>query len=290
MRSKISVGWGIGLFRNFTWVILGYYFASVSLVLAALYFTLFTLKIDSVFLLLVIAGVPTVLMGMLMAALALEPLRSHFEQLERFTKETLHELNLPISTITANTSMLKKNTVDEKSLRRLERIEEATAMLRARHNELNYLIKKQMQVEQIELFALDTLLQTRVDFLSALYGRFEWSVAIEPTHIRADAMGLAKVIDNLIENAVKYSGASRRIEIVLQDAKLWITDFGVGMDEGVLLHIFDRYYQNDATMPGFGIGLHLVKRYCDRHRIGLHVKSIKEEGTTVVLNFKEVRV
>lgn len=278
------------MFRNLTWVILGYYFASVFLVLAGVYFTLFTLKIDSPFLLLVIAGVPTVLMGMLMAALALEPLRSHFEQLERFSRETLHELNLPISTITANASMLKKNCVDEKSLRRLERIEEATAMLRARHDELNYLIKKQMQMEQIEVFALDTLLHERVDFLSALYGRFEWSVAIEPTQIRADAIGLAKVIDNLIENAVKYSGASRRIEVELKEARLRITDFGVGMDEGVLLHIFDRYYQNDATMPGFGIGLHLVKRYCDRHRIGLHVKSVKDEGTTVVLNFKEVRV
>lgn len=287
---KISEGWGIGLFRNLTWVILGYYFASVFLVLAGVYFTLFTLKIDSPFLLLVIAGVPTVLMGMLMAALALEPLRSHFEQLERFSRETLHELNLPISTITANASMLKKNCVDEKSLRRLERIEEATAMLRARHDELNYLIKKQMQMEQIEVFTLDTLLHERVDFLSALYGRFEWSVAIEPTQIRADAIGLAKVIDNLIENAVKYSGASRRIEVELKEARLRITDFGVGMDEGVLLHIFDRYYQNDATMPGFGIGLHLVKRYCDRHRIGLHVKSVKDEGTTVVLNFKEVRV
>ncbi len=278
------------MFRNLTWVILGYYFASVFLVLAGVYFTLFTLKIDSPFLLLVIAGVPTVLMGMLMATLALEPLRSHFEQLERFTKETLHELNLPISTITANASMLKKNCTDDKNFRRLERIEEATSMLRARHNELSYLIKKQMQQEQVATFALDALLGERIDFLSALYGRFEWSVAIEPMSIRADAMGLAKVIDNLIENAVKYSGVSRRIEVELADARLRITDFGVGMDEGVLLHIFDRYYQNDATMPGFGIGLHLVKRYCDRHKIGLHVKSVKDEGTTVVLNFKEVNV
>ncbi len=278
------------MFRNLTWVILGYYFASVFLVLAGVYFTLFTLKIDSPFLLLVIAGVPTVLMGMLMATLALEPLRSHFEQLERFTKETLHELNLPSSTITANASMLKKNCTDDKNFRRLERIEEATSMLRARHNELSYLIKKQMQQEQVATFALDALLGERIDFLSALYGRFEWSVAIEPMSIRADAMGLAKVIDNLIENAVKYSGVSRRIEVELADARLRITDFGVGMDEGVLLHIFDRYYQNDATMPGFGIGLHLVKRYCDRHKIGLHVKSVKDEGTTVVLNFKEVNV
>jgi signal transduction histidine kinase len=41
-------------------------------------------------------------------------------------------------------------------------------------------------------------------------------------------------------------------------------------------------------MAGFGIGLGLVKSYCDRYKILLHVESKKYEGTTVSLNFKEV--
>jgi len=277
------------LFRNLTWVILSYYLASVLLVVSGLYYFVVVLGFTQLHLIFGITIVLTVLMGMLMATLALEPLREHFKELERFTKETLHELNLPVSTIRANTEMLKKSLPDEKSRKRIERIESAAQMLQERYNELNYLIQKQMHQERIETFALEQLIRERIEFLKGLYSRFEFDVQLHELAIHSDRMGLSKVIDNLMENAVKYSGSSRHVRIILENEQLRITDFGVGMDEVALLKIFDRYYQNDATMPGFGIGLGVVKSYCDRHRIGLHVKSAPGEGTTVTLNFKEVK-
>jgi signal transduction histidine kinase len=69
----------------------------------------------------------------------------------------------------------------------------------------------------------------------------------------------------------------------LNDNKLSIRDKGLGMDEMTLVRIFDRYYQSDSTMAGYGIGLGLVKRYCDRYKIGLHVHSQLDEGTCVTL-------
>ncbi len=227
-------------------------------------------------------------MGFLMATLALEPLKEHFNNLERFTKETLHELNLPINTITANTNMLKKNLNDTKSIKRIERIEMATAMLQERYAELDYLIQKQMHKERVESFDLSKIVAERIDFLGALYGGFKFKKELQFLEISCDKMGLLKVIDNLIENAVKYSSDSRRVNVMLKKTTLEIIDFGEGMDEVELLHIFDRYYQNDTTMAGFGIGLGLVKSYCDRYKIGLHVKSQKHKGTTVSLDFKEV--
>jgi signal transduction histidine kinase len=59
------------------------------------------------------------------------------------------------------------------------------------------------------------------------------------------------------------------------------------MDEITLIHIYDRYYQSDSTMAGYGIGLNLVKRYCDRYRIGLHISSKVDVGTCVTLEFKK---
>ncbi len=227
-------------------------------------------------------------MGFLMATLALEPLKEHFNNLERFTKETLHELNLPINTITANTNMLKKNLNDTKSIKRIERIEMATAMLQERYAELDYLIQKQMHKERVESFDLSKIVAERIDFLGALYGGFKFKKELQFLEISCDKMGLLKVMDNLIENAVKYSSDSRRVNVMLKKTTLEIIDFGEGMDEVELLHIFDRYYQNDTTMAGFGIGLGLVKSYCDRYKIGLHVKSQKHKGTTVSLDFKEV--
>jgi signal transduction histidine kinase len=53
-----------------------------------------------------------------------------------------------------------------------------------------------------------------------------------------------------------------------------------------LMKIFDRYYQSDKTMAGYGIGLSLVKRYCDRYAIGLNVQSSSGAGTCIQLKFK----
>jgi signal transduction histidine kinase len=236
------------------------------------------------------AFILTAMMGVIMTTLALEPLREHFNNLERFTKETLHELNLPINTITANTNMLKKSVSDDKSIKRIARIDTAAKMLQERYEELDYLIKKQMQRELIETFEVSQLLLQRIDLLKSLYSNFEFETELDTLKISADKLGLQKVIDNLIENAVKYSKNSHKITLRLKDDTLEIIDYGDGMDEVELLNIFDRYYQNDATMPGFGIGLGLVKSYCDRYKILLHVRSKKHKGTTVSLNFKEVMI
>ena len=260
------------------------------MLVSGLYYFVVVLQLHEFSAILGITVVITALMGLIITTLALEPLKEHFNNLERFTKETLHELNLPINTITANISMLQKTISDEKSLKRIKRIEMATTMLQERYEELNYLIQKQMHKEDIESFELSQIVSNRIEFLSSLYSRFTFEKELDELQIKSDKIGLVKVIDNLIENAVKYSLDSHCITIILRETTLEIIDYGEGMDEVELLHIFDRYYQNDATMPGFGIGLGLVKSYCDRYKIDLHVKSKKHKGTTVSLNFKEVKI
>jgi signal transduction histidine kinase len=59
------------------------------------------------------------------------------------------------------------------------------------------------------------------------------------------------------------------------------------MDEMELLHIFDRYYQTNKDMQGFGIGLSMVKRFCDTNNIDLAFESVPKTGTTVKLTFKK---
>ncbi len=67
----------------------------------------------------------------------------HVKNLQNLSKETLHELNLPISTIKTNSQMIKKNLTNEKALKRLARIDSACLMLQQRYNELDYMIKTQ---------------------------------------------------------------------------------------------------------------------------------------------------
>lgn len=226
--------------------------------------------------------------GVAIAKLSIEPLREHFNQLEHFSKEILHELNLPINTIMTNTSMLKKNIEDERALKRFGRIEAACGMLQERYKELDYLIKKQMQHEQIEQFDVSELVVERLKLLKPLYSSAKFSEDLEAISVNIDRIGLAKVIDNIIDNSVKYSPKNAEIAILCRGSKLSISDKGQGMDELELFQVFDRYYQSDANALGFGIGLGLVKNYCDKYKIKLHVDSTKGEGTTMQLDFSGV--
>ncbi len=246
------------------------------------------LEVHNVIVIFVVIFVLSIVTAVMIATLSIEPLKDHFEKLEHFSKETLHELKLPISTINANTAMLRKTLHDAKSLKRLERIEGACTLLHERYSELDYLIKKQIQKETVEVLDLKVFLQSRLKLLASLYAHVDFSSHLNTTRVELDRIGLQKVIDNLIDNAVKYSDTPVVVSIELENGVLRIADNGRGMDEMELIQIFDRYYQNDATVSGYGIGLALVKNYCDRHKIKLHVKSTKGEGTTMILDFQGI--
>jgi signal transduction histidine kinase len=242
---------------------------------------------ENIFLLAVVMLCFVTLSGVFISKLSIDPLEEYVQNLQNLSKETLHELNLPISTIMTNSHMLKKNMTNEKDLKRMQRIESACAMLQERYNELDYMIKTQTQKTIKESFELDELIQKRVDFLESIYPHTTFAAELQTTQIIGDPIGLAKVVDNIIDNGVKYSQNSPKIDIKLNNFELHIQDCGAGMDEVELLQIFDNYYQSNTNMQGFGIGLSMVKRFCDRHNIGLNFKSKKGTGTTVTLKFKE---
>lgn len=275
------------MFRNVEIALASLYVTTTGILIAGIYYVHQVLGVEQWGIIAFISLIITLFVGGVMARIAITPLREHFYHLERFSKETLHELNLPINTITANVQMLRKTHTDEKSLKRLERIEIASEMLKERYNELDYMIKKQSEREKIEHFDLGGVIETRLLFLRSLYPSVVWQVELEVCDVYGDRIGLSKVIDNLIENGVKYSPKNPIITITLRNYTLSICDQGIGMDEITLIHIYDRYYQSDSTMAGYGIGLNLVKRYCDRYAIALHISSKVNEGTCVKLEFKK---
>lgn len=261
----------------------------MSVFLGILHYLLAVVEVQNVFLLAVVMLCFVVLSGVFISKLAIDPLSEHVKNLQNLSKETLHELNLPISTIKSNTDMLKKSITDEKSLKRISRVDTACTMLQQRYNELDYMIKTQTLQELREEIDLETLLQERVEFLQALYPAFSFKLELNTTQIFNDKIGITKVIDNIIDNGVKYSKNTTTIEIRLKDYTLEIQDYGCGMDEVELLQIFDNYYQSNRSMQGFGIGLSMVKRFCDTNNIKLNIESYPEEGTTVLLKFKHIQ-
>ena len=276
------------MFNNLRISIFIYYFITVVGFVAFSYYFLVVLALEN-YLVLSIVGICFItLSGVFISKLAVNPLLEYVKSLQNLSKETLHELNLPISTIITNSQMLEKSMDDSKSLKRLGRINSACDMLKERYNELDYMIKMQSKEEIVEEFDVAELVKQRVAFLSKIYPQINFNLRLKNLEILSDKKGLSKVIDNIVDNGVKYSSNSKNIDINIKDRTLEIQDYGIGMDEGELLRIFDNYYQSNTTVSGFGIGLSMVKRFCDKNKIELNFNSTLEVGTRVELQFKKI--
>ena len=274
------------MFNNLRINIFIYYFVTVIAFLGFTYYFLAVSSVENFYLLTVIIICFIILSGVFISKLAVDPLMEYVANLQNLSKETLHELNLPISTIVTNTQMLSESISDEKNLKRIGRINTACDMLKDRYNELDYLIKTQSREELKENFYVNELVEERVHFFRRIYPFVNFNLTLNKLEILNDKKGLSKVIDNIIDNGVKYSSNSKNIDIKIDNNTLFIQDYGIGMDEVELLRIFDNYYQSNSSMRGYGIGLSMVKRYCDKNKTTLNFKSSPNNGTTVELKFK----
>ena len=206
------------------------------------------------------------------------------ESLLHLTKEILHELNIPISTIQANSMLLKRTLKDnEKAIKRLGRIDDSSKRLERLYMELVYSIKKEIHTIEKEQVEVESLIIERVSILEE-QGRNLFVLEIEPLSIYVDKIGFEKMLDNILVNAMKYSDKNSEITIGLKDNILSIEDRGIGMDELELITIYERYYQSDYHVSGEGIGLALVKAYCDDEKIRIDISSQKGIGTVVRLD------
>jgi len=210
------------------------------------------------------------------------------ENLLHLTKEILHEINIPISTIQANSKLLKRTLKNnEKALKRLERIDNSSVRLERLYRELVYSIKKEIHSIEKESFRVDRLIEERVSILK-LQQRNYFLLYLDSLTISVDKIGFEKIVDNILTNAMKYSDKQEPITIYLKGNILTIEDRGIGMDETELITIYERYYQSDNSSNGEGIGLALVKAYCDDEKIKILISSQKGEGTKVSLDLLNV--
>jgi len=225
--------------------------------------------------------------GYLLLSDLAESKRRQDDRLEHLTREILHEINLPISTIETNIALLARRLESERDRTRLERIGASLMRLRRLYDELSYSIRREIHAVAPEAFDVAQTVRERVAVLEEM-GRNRFELLLEPCTIVADRIGWEQVLDNVLENAMKYSPVDQPVAITLEATKLTIRDHGIGMDSTQIARIYERYYQSDSHSPGEGIGLALVKRYCDEMGIGIRIDSEPNVGTMVMLDCAQV--
>ena len=217
-----------------------------------------------------------------------DPLFKSDENLQKTVKETLHELNIPISTINLNAQMLEKKIEDEKDLKRIQRIKQASKDLFKLYENMEYQIKKEIDRVDITSFDLKQIINKSLDKFDDLKKDIKIEVNVPTYEIKTDVIGFEKIIDNLISNALKYNlEKNGLIKIEFKDNILTIFNTGKEIDTKNLFIIFDQFFQEDSSKHGYGLGLFMVKEFCDKHKIIINIETSKE-GNTFILNFKEI--
>jgi signal transduction histidine kinase len=232
----------------------------------------------------IILVVIAVILYIFLANSMVDTLLKSDKELKNMVDETLHELNTPIATIQANLTMLKRSIKDEKNLKRLGRIEDASKNLTKLYESIEYEIKENIeQVEETE-FDLKDLIENSISKFDEIKGDIKIINKVPSMLIKTDKNGFSKTIDNLISNAIKYNKKDGFVKLYIDKNILYIQDSGIGIDTKNLFIVFDKSYQENPSTEGFGIGLSIVKSFCDKHKIKIKIDTKKDVGTTISLD------
>jgi len=208
--------------------------------------------------------------------------------LDFLIRETLHELNVPLSVIKANLHMLQSSETDTKRIQRLNRIGDASDDLYRLYEDVEYYIRCEIRSSVEASFELDETIERVIEGCKPLAQDTRVEYERQQVTLFGDRRGFVKVISNLLSNALKYNHHNVPIRIYYEAGTLVIEDKGIGMSEADLFLVFDRYYQADASKEGYGIGLSLVKAYCDECKILFAIESKFGLGTKVSLDLSRL--
>ncbi|MBK23894.1 MAG: hypothetical protein CME70_07810 [Halobacteriovorax sp.] len=219
---------------------------------------------------------------------------------QNFISLMSHDLKTPVAKIAGLADiMLNQSSDEEQNRRNLQSIMDST-------KELNRFITSILDLTKIESRNLDltlvsrdinTVIESTVEGLK--YEATNKNVLVEmelsPLYpIEFDQNLMKRVLSNLIENAIKYSGENTSVKIKSWDDEKWvhveIQDNGVGIPKDDLEHIFDKFYRvkNDAShsIKGTGLGLYLVKYFVELHGGIIDAESTLGQGTKFTVKLR----
>jgi signal transduction histidine kinase len=211
-------------------------------------------------------------------------------RLDNFIKDSMHEINTPLSIIQLNADLFARKYGTN---RYIPRIKAAAKTLATIYNDMDYLIKKERMDYPRERIDFSKFLEERVDYFRevatlrniAVETDIEEGVAIDfnPTKLQ-------RIVDNTLSNAIKYSHENGRVHVRLKKTPegvlFEVEDEGVGMKEPE--KVFERYYREESHKGGFGIGLSIVRSIADQEGVEIRVGSEYGKGSLFSYRFHNI--
>ncbi len=230
----------------------------------------------------------------------IEELESRNGELERFTYTVSHDLKSPLITIRGFLGYLEAHALRgdvERFRADLARITDATARMQRLLDELLQLSRVGRIVKELEPVSFDVIAREAAALVAGRAAARGAVVEIFPglPVVLGDRTRLVEALQNLLDNAIKFTGPGRppRIEIAAgsslaaDETILFVRDNGMGIEPELCSRVFGLFEKLDAKSEGTGIGLAIVKRIIEVHggRIWMESAGLGR-GTTVAFSLK----
>lgn len=226
---------------------------------------------------------------------------ANLERVRRdFVANASHELKTPITAIRGLTeTMLDDPSMDDETrLRFVERISAQSMRLSVLVTDL--LAISRLEADQAEqkhdLIDMQELVKRSVSAAKAACVEKQLELSLDPddtiSDMKAmtvgDMQSLSQMVDNLLDNAVKYTPSGGRVSVRLtasdHQIQLQVSDTGIGIDNLARQRIFERFYRVDKArsrdLGGTGLGLSIVKNIAEQHGGAVQLESELGVGST----------
>ena len=219
-----------------------------------------------------------------------------------FIANVSHEIKTPLAVIQNYAKALKNPSLDSETKEKyISNLVEACQKLNGLITNILKLNKLENQklLPEIKEFNLSELLANQVLQFESLIEKKEIDLVCEieeDLFIKSEESYLEIIFNNLMSNAIKFSNPKGMIYVGLKKEKqnyhITFKDSGCGMDKETGKHIFDKFYQGDASRSkeGNGLGLALVKRVIDIIGGSIQVTSQIGEGTEFIITIRGVEL
>ena len=211
----------------------------------------------------------------------LRPLKDALTLNEQFIKDIIHDINTPLSALIVNFKLFQKEIGDNHKIDRMR--SSVSTILSLQNNLQAFLDNSPLQKEQ---FVLLELMHERILYFQTIYPNIEFNINFNKVKIETNRDAFVRIIDNILSNACKYNKHDGAVKIKNISNMLFIEDSGKGIKD--IDKVFKRYYKESER--GIGIGMHIVKKLCEKLGIEISIESDVDKGTVISLNLKEVIV
>lgn len=219
-------------------------------------------------------------------------LEGNFKKQEQFVSNASHELKTPLTVIDSYARLLERRGVDQQEV-----VNEALTAITTETGRMQEMITQMLDLAnsrearpvEIAEVELTSLVESVVSPLRQAYRRTMMIDGDERAVVETDAPLIKQLLFILLDNARKYSDGEivTLIQETEDDVEITVKDYGKGIPQTDLEHIFDRFYRVESDRSrktgGTGLGLSIAKEIADRLGVALTIESVVDMGTVVRL-------